>query len=371
MSNLLDSLKERNDEMLATLRELVETESPSRELDAIVRCAEKVAEMGEKILGAPFDVVIDEGRPHLRWRFEGEPRVLVLGHFDTVWPLGTIDRWPFAVENGKATGPGIFDMKAGLVQGLYAVAALPQREGIEILFNSDEEIGSRSSQALIEEGARAARAVLVLEPSEKGALKIARKGVASYVVEVTGRAAHAGLEPEKGANALIELAHLVLAIAEVARPEVGTTVTPSLGSAGTAANVVPAFGKFHVDVRAETEEELDRVDKELGAHQPTVAGTKMNLIRRGRRSPLPESISSELFARASRIASELGLAPLQGTRVGGGSDGNITAALGVPTLDGLGAVGAGAHAEGEHIVVSTMPERAALVARLLEDLRAE
>jgi glutamate carboxypeptidase len=347
----------------------VEVESPSRELDAIVRCAETVAEVGQKILGVAPDVVVEEGRPNLRWRFGGEPRVQMLGHFDTVWPLGTIDRWPFALEDGRATGPGIFDMKAGLVQGLFAVAALPNTEGIEILFNSDEEVGSHSSKALIEEGARHAKAVLVLEPSENGALKIARKGVAAYVVEVKGRAAHAGLEPEKGANAMIELAHLVLATAKIARPEVGTTVTPTLGSAGTAANVIPAFAKFHVDVRAETEEELERVDAALSAHRPTLLGTEINLDRRGRRSPMPESISSALFARASRIAVELGLDRLRGTKVGGGSDGNITAALGIPTLDGLGPVGAGAHAEGEHIVISAMAERAALVAGLIDDMR--
>lgn len=208
----------------------------------------------------------------------------------------------------------------------------------------------------------------MLEPSAGGALKTARKGVSTYRVEVQGRAAHAGLEPEKGANALIELAHQVLHLEALARPEMGTTVTPTVAGAGTTTNTVPAVAYVDVDVRVASGAEQQRVDQAMHALSATVAGTAVVVSGGPNRPPLPAFSSAALAARAVGLAAELGLGPLATCEVGGGSDGNFTAALGVPTLDGLGAVGDGAHARGEHVLVSAMPERAALVAALLEDL---
>jgi len=288
-----------------------------------------------------------------------------------VWPMGTLARWPFGRDGDRITGPGVFDMKVGLVQLFAALQTLDDLDGIAVLVTSDEEIGSTSSQQLIEDTARGASAALVLEPSSDGALKIARKGIAMYHVEIVGRAAHAGLEPHLGINATIEAAHQVLAIAEIGRPEIGTTVTPTVVQSGSTVNTVPAVARVLVDVRAETSAELRRVEDEMSALAAVVPGASVKAVADSVREPLERSASEALFARAQRHASTLGLPPLEGVAVGGGSDGNLTAAIGVPTLDGLGAVGANAHAEGEWASVSALPERTALVAALVRDLLEE
>ncbi len=362
-------------EMLAALRTLVEIESPSSDPAALAACAAEVAALGERLLGAAPEWVEAGGHPHLRWKWgaASQGRVLLLCHLDTVWPLGTLEGWPFTVSDGVASGPGAFDMKAGLVQGLFALAGLGAdgRDGVTLLVTSDEEIGSATSRALIEAEAAEAAAVLVLEPSAGagGALKTVRKGVATYQVDVQGRAAHAGLEPERGVNAMVELAHQALAVSGIGDPAQGTTVTPTVASAGTTDNTVPAAALLRVDTRAATPEEQARVDRELRALAPVVAGATVVVRRETMRPPLPASASTELFALAQRLAGQLGLGPLEQAMVGGGSDGNLTAGIGVPTLDGLGAVGGGAHALGEHVVVAAMPQRAALVAALTEALR--
>jgi glutamate carboxypeptidase len=307
-------------------------------------------------------------RGHLLWSGGGQTRVLLLGHVDTVWPFGTTDRWPFAVRDGRATGPGCFDMKAGLVQGLHALAGLDDLEGVALLATTDEELGSPTSRELVEQTARGCEAVLVLEPSAAGALKTGRKGVSNYELVVHGRAAHAGLEPEKGANAAVELAHQVLALAAVADADRGTTVTPTVVAAGTTTNTVPALARVAVDVRALEPAEQERVDRALRALTARVPGCSLELQGGVNRPPLAPGSSAALFARAQRLAAELGHPPLQGAHVGGASDGNFTAGLGIPTLDGLGAVGDGAHAEGEHVLLDTMAPRAELVRRLLAEL---
>jgi glutamate carboxypeptidase len=240
-----------------------------------------------------------------------------------------------------------------------------------VLLTADEEIGSPSSRALIEDTAAGAGAALILEPSAGAALKTARKGVSNYRVTVHGRAAHAGLEPEKGANATVEMAFAVLAVSALARPRSGTTVTPTVLRSGTATNVVPAEAVLQVDVRTATPEEQARVDVALRGLIAAVPGTTIEVTGGPNRPPLPASASADLFERAQRIAQHLGQAPLTSIEVGGGSDGNFTAALGVPTLDGLGAVGGGAHAEGEHVVLAAIPERIALLAGLVTDLLKE
>lgn len=368
MTALLTELRGRTPTLLEHLESLVEVESPSMDLLATARGADAADALVTLLLGSACERLGDGGRVHLRFSGGGPVAVVLVMHVDTVWPLGTTERWPFTVTGDTATGPGAFDMKAGLVQGLHALSLLPDLSGVRVLITTDEEIGSPTSRGLIEETARGARAALVLEPSAGGALKSARKGVSMYQLVVTGRAAHAGLEPEKGINAGLELAHQLLSLEGLADPPAGTTVTPTVISAGTTTNTVPARATAAVDVRAVTEAEQHRVDLALRGLLPALPGADLELLGGPNRPPLQPSASVDLVARAGRIAEALGLPPLRDVAVGGGSDGNFTAGVGVPTLDGLGAVGDGAHAEGEHVVVSAMPERAALVAALVQDL---
>jgi glutamate carboxypeptidase len=361
------SLRARLPEMLAALERLVNAESPSADVEAAERCARVIDALCHTLLGVELELIECGGRPHLR-RAWGEPRVLLLGHFDTVWPVGTVRTRPFRVEDGSAVGPGVFDMKAGIVQGLFALAALPELAGVELLLTSDEEVGSPTSRTLVEEAARHVSAVLVLEPSAAGALKVARKGSSSYSLSVRGRAAHAGLEPELGTNALVEMAAQVLAVGALADEAHGTSVTPAVAAAGTTANSVPDQARFTIDVRAWTTAELERVDRGVRALVPVVRGAALAVEGGIDRPPLEPEASRDLYACASACARALGLPRLEAAAVGGGSDGSLTAALGVPTLDGLGAVGAGAHAPDERVEVHTMPERAALVASLVGTL---
>lgn len=354
------------DAMIEDLRKLVEIESPSRDLAALAASAEAVAAVIESRLGGQAVLVESEAGPHVHWSAGDDPEVLILGHHDTVFPLGTLERRPFMVEDGHATGPGVFDMLGGLVQAVHGLAALDDLSGVEILVTADEEVGSRSSRALIEERALACGAVLVLEgAADGGALKTGRKGCGTFQVSIAGRASHAGLEPAAGVNALIEASHQVLDIAALARPEIGTTVTPTVASAGTLDNVVPAEATVIVDVRVESScGEKDRIEAAFAALAPHLDGAEIAVQGAVGRPPMPESASAELFAVAEQL-----LPDLEGKAVGGGSDGNFTAALGVPTLDGLGAVGGGAHADHEYLVIEAMVERANLVAGLVNAIR--
>ncbi len=354
--------------MLDALAELVSCESPSTDADATRACGDLLTELTVRHLDARPSLLESGGRTHLRFDW-GTPKVLVLGHLDTVWPTGTLARWPFQVTGDVATGPGVFDMKAGVVQAIAALSTLPSLDGVRLLLTTDEELGSPTSREIVLDAARGCSATLVCEPSAAGALKTARKGIALYQLVVTGRAAHAGLEPEKGANAGIALAGLVLEVADLGRPELGTTVTPTLMSAGTTSNTVPAAAQIALDVRAALPAELDRVDAALRALVTRVPGTTLEVTGGTNRPPLDSASSADLFTRAVRLAEDLGMPALQGIAVGGGSDGNFTAGAGVPTLDGLGAVGDGAHAEGEHVLVSQLEPRRRLLAALLEELR--
>jgi len=352
------------DAMLDDLRTLVEIESPSLELAALEQSAAALAAMIERHLGGSAQLVESPAGPHVHWRGGGDPKVLLLGHHDTVFPLGTLAARPFTVADGRATGPGVFDMLAGIVQALHGLATLDDLSTVELLFSADEEVGSGASRELIEERARACGAVLVLEPSaDGGTLKTGRKGCGTFDVVVRGRAAHAGLEPERGVNSLVEVAHQVLAINEIGCPELGTTVTPTVAAVGTADNVVPAEGRIKVDVRVESADEKARVESAMAALSPHDPDATIEVSGAVNRPPMPESASATLMPLASAVAPGLG-----GIAVGGGSDGNFTAAIGVPTLDGLGAVGGGAHADHEYVVVDTMPARAALVAGIVDRL---
>jgi len=361
------------DALLADATAMIRCESPSSDPEALARSAEVVARVGAGRLGTAPEVLVREGRRHLRWRFgAGPPRVLLLGHHDTVWPLGSLAAHPCQVRDGVLRGPGCFDMKAGLAMAFSAVAALPDRSGVSILVTADEEVGSPSSRALIEDEARGCAAALVLEASaDGGALKTARAGVSLYEVRLTGRAAHAGLEPEAGVNAALEAASQLLAVARLAAPQLGTTVTPTLLRAGTTTNTVPAEASFSVDVRTRNGAEQHRVHAALTGLSPVLAGARVTVSGGPNRPPLESSASAGLFERAQRLAGQLGLAPLRSAAVGGGSDGNFTAGVGTPTLDGLGAVGGGAHADSEHVLVAELAPRTALLTALVAELLAE
>jgi glutamate carboxypeptidase len=371
-STLVATMSARLPAILADIEALVRCESPSSVPDAVAKSADLVAAVGERHLGTAPELIALDGCPHLRWRFgDGQARVLVLAHHDTVWPLGSLETHPFAVDGGVLRGPGCFDMKAGLVLALHALAVLGAPDGVTLLVTGDEELGSPSSRELIEAEAAGCRAALVLEASaDGGALKTARKGVSRYEVRAVGRAAHAGLEPERGVNATVELAHQVLRVARLADPAVGTTVTPTALSSGTVANVVPAAGAFAVDVRMWDAAEQARVHAAMSSLRPAVPAAVLQISGGPNRPPLSAASSAGLFARASSLAAGLGLAPLKQASVGGASDGNFTAGVGTPTLDGLGAVGGGAHADHEHVLVEALPGRAALLAALIDELLA-
>jgi glutamate carboxypeptidase len=355
------------DTLVSDVRALVECESPTSDLAAVAASAEVVAEVGTRVLGTEPERLVVDGVTHLRWRLgRGPSRVLLLGHHDTVWPLGSLETHPCTVEDGVLRGPGCFDMAAGVVMALHAAAGL---DGVTVLVTGDEETGSATSRGLVEDEARRAQAVLVLEASaDGGALKTERKGTSLYELHVTGRAAHAGLEPEKGVNAGLELAHQLLAVAGLGDPALGTTVVPTSGSVGTTSNTVPAAATVSVDVRARTREEQERVDHALRGLRPVLDGAVLE-VRGGINRPPLDAVSSEaLWQRAVAVAERLGLPAQTRAAVGGASDGNLTAGVGTPTLDGLGAVGGGAHADHEHVLVAELAPRTALLRALVEDL---
>ncbi|MCK2219340.1 M20 family metallopeptidase [Actinomadura sp. ATCC 31491] len=302
----------------------------------------------------------------------GEVPVLLLAHYDTVWPAGTLAAWPFTVDGDLATGPGVFDMKAGLVQLVWAVRALEAaglpRPPLRLLLNGDEEIGSPLSRPLIEEAAESSAAVLVFEASADGALKTARKGVGIFQVAITGVEAHAGLEPAKGASAIDELARAVRHLHDLADPAAGTTLNVGVVRGGTGSNVVAGAAHAEVDVRVASQAEADRIAAALAALRPHDERAAIE-VRGGWNRPVMERGpgTARLFALARDVAAGLGV-ELEECSVGGASDGNFAAALGLPVLDGLGAVGAGAHARHEHVSVRGMVERSALTAALLNAL---
>ncbi len=369
VATLLPRLRASRTRILDDVATLVTCESPSDDLAATSACAELVGEIGRELIGVTAQTHDIDGRRHLVWRCGGPTSVLLVGHCDTVWPLGTLARWPFSVDGDRATGPGVFDMKAGLAQMFHALAALDDLTGVTILVTTDEELGSPSSRALIETEAAGARAALILEASAAGAIKVARKGVSLYRLTAHGTASHAGLEPEAGVNASIEIAHQVLAVAALGDSGTGTTVTPTVLHGGRTTNTVPDSAEVAVDSRAASRAEQLRVDDALRALRPVLPGARLELVGGINRPPLDRGASAGLFTLAAAQAERLGLTPPGAASVGGASDGNFTAGVGTPTLDGLGAVGDHAHAEGEWASVSAMPDRAALLAALVDAVR--
>jgi glutamate carboxypeptidase len=372
----LPFLKKRLPQMVETLRELTLHESPSLEKEPADRCCRFLADLWLQ-RGAIVAILQNEKRGnHLRvvWTLpDTRPRsqLLVLGHYDTVYPTGTLARMPFRISGGKAYGPGTFDMKAGIVQALFALDALRElrttiQKRIVFLWTSDEEIGSTTSRRLIEEHAQRSDAVFVLEPSlgPRGLVKTSRKGVGEAHLTVHGRASHAGLAPEKGVNAIHELAAQIARIEKWNDLRRGVTINADIVSGGSRTNVIADRAEATLDMRAWRQADMRVLEKRLLGLKPLHRGAKLELRGGFDRPPLERKHSAALFARAKAIARQLGFS-LGEAAAGGGSDGNFTAALGVPTLDGLGAVGDGAHAAHEHVLVHTMPQRAALLAALL------
>jgi glutamate carboxypeptidase len=368
-SDLLERARALLPAMVDAVEALVCTESPSEDVDACAAVAQEAVGILEGWLPEPARVEEHGGRPAWRWGPD-QPRILLLGHLDTVWPIGSLARLPFSNDGERLHGPGVFDMKAGIVQGwaALALAGVTEESGVGMLLTTDEEIGSHASRALISSASASADAVLVLEPSVDGALKTARKGTSWYAVDLAGRAAHAGLDPERGINALLAATELALMATQWADADAGTTVTPTILRAGTTSNTVPAHAHLMLDVRAWTTQEQVRVDRAVRGWQSEGLPVAVTIGGGIDRPAMEESTSADLFILAQGEAARIGLETLHGRSVGGASDGNLTAAAGLPTLDGLGAVGDGAHADHEWASIPALAERAALVAALLRTL---
>ena len=357
---------------MATLEHLVRCESPSDDPAALGRCAGELARALTE-LGMQVRMHSEGGRDHLRAETgAGGAQTLLLGHYDTVWPVGQLARMPIRREAGRLYGPGTYDMKAGIVIAMLALRALRDTQSpfgrIAMVWTADEETGSQTSRDMIEAEARRSQAVLVLEPSlPGGAVKTARKGVGEFHLRATGIAAHAGVEPEKGASAVHELARQIAAVLALDEPGRGLTVNVGTIRGGSRANVVAETASAEIDVRVPTLADADRVVAAITHLVPCDARVRLDITGGINRPPMERTPQvAALYERARRLAAALGRELSEGA-TGGGSDGNFTAALGVPTLDGLGAEGEGAHALHEHVRLDTLPFRAALVAGLLAD----
>ena len=352
---------------LVELEQLVRTQSPSEDLAALEKVMKVAQEIAAKNLEVPAEIITENSRPVFWWGSKN-PEIVLLAHLDTVWPIDSfLPLWE--VNGDLISGPGIFDMKAGFLQALYAVKEIPNAyEKVALIATSDEEIGSKSSRELIERVARGAKAVLVLEASLDGKVKVGRKGTSMYHITVHGRAAHAGLEPEKGINATVEIARIVGQLTALEKREAGTTVVPTLMKSGTTTNTVPAMAELDIDARSFLYSELERVDqavRAITAHHPEAGIEISGGINR---PPLELSATKSLYEICERVAAAMGRSPVGSASVGGASDGNFAAAAGAPTLDGLGAVGAGAHARNEHILASSIPGQISLLAGLIKEL---
>jgi glutamate carboxypeptidase len=362
--------------MLDLLRELTLLESPSTEKGPADRCCGFLANQWQ-LRGGVVEVLEQRVRGNqirVVWKASSEPasrQLLVLGHYDTVYPTGTLAAMPFRVSGGKAFGPGTFDMKGGIVQALFAFEVLqelkiPIVRTLVFLWTSDEEIGSESSRSLIEAEAKRSDAVFVLEPSlgPRGLIKTSRKGVGEVELVVHGRASHAGLAPEKGVNAIHELAAQLARIKTWNNVRRGVTVNADVIEGGSRVNVIADYAEATLDLRAWRTADMRTLERRLHSLKPIHRGAKLKVTGGFNRPPMERKQSAALFSRAKGLAKQIGFS-LGEAAAGGGSDGNFTAALGIPTLDGLGAVGDGAHSKDEHILVKAMPQRAALLAALL------
>ena len=375
MKSFLDYCLANHEWLLEFIEALVAIESPSDDAAAVNRCGGELAARLEALGGAITRIPSSAAGDHLRAVFgNGTRQILLLGHFDTVWPVGQLATMPLQRQRGRLHGPGVFDMKAGIGLASLATRAVIEQHGLDdcrivMLWTTDEEVGSTTSRALIEAEATRSDAVLVFEPSlPGGGLKTSRKGVGQFEMIARGVAAHAGLEPGKGVSAVRELARQIVAIDALQDPANGVTVTVGVIQGGTRANVVPAEARATIDARANTRADAERIVRVMTSLQPQLPGARLDVTGGFDRPPLERTEAVvKLFELARTAAAEIGIA-LQEGGAGGGSDGNFTAALGVPTLDGIGAIGDGAHALHEHVEIDALVPRAALIAGLLARL---
>lgn len=355
------------DMLVDALRTLVEAETPSGDSESLETGFLILRRLLEDLTGRKARIGHVDGVPYLHLPATAAPSVLIIGHLDTVWPVGTLTEIPFSVVDEIARGPGVFDMKSGLVIAMGALAGCAVPDHVGLLVTGDEEIGSATGRSLVELHSSAPLAVLIPEPSAPGGgIKLARKGVGIYGFAIRGREAHAGLEPERGFNATVEMGALIADLVELGDAAVGTTVTPTKANSGVTVNTVPADAMLHADVRAWTLPELKRVDAAIRARGPRVPGVEVTVHGGINRPPMEAGVSTALAELAQQAARDLGMDPIETTMVGGGSDGNFSAALGTPTLDGVGALGGGAHARHEWVDVSSLTDRARWLASLCE-----
>ncbi len=350
--------------MLAALEALVKLESPTEDLAACQDVVRLASELATTILGTPAQIRDVNGRPVFWWGAEN-PDVVVLAHLDTVWPKGSFTPL-WKVEGNKATGPGIFDMKAGFIQALYAMKGITGSAAL--VATTDEETGSATSKEFIKEISAKAKAVLVLEASLNGMVKTGRKGTAMYQIKIHGRASHAGLEPEKGINSTVEIAHAIIAVASLENKEHGTTVVPTMLRAGNSTNTVPDLAVLDIDIRSYSMDDLKRVDAAIRNLKAVNSDARYEITGGFNRPPLETSSTMALYERAEKVAKELGMPHLGHASVGGASDGNFAAAAGAQVLDGLGAIGDGAHAAHEWVDISTLEIRSTFLHALIKDL---
>ena len=352
---------------LADLKELVECQSPSEDLEA---CRQVVA-LAVEIAGRNLPTIASprtEGERPIFWWGSEKPEVVLLCHLDTVWPIDSyLPLW--RQDGDQIFGPGIFDMKTGFLQAMYALKDIPNAfEKVALIGTTDEEIGSHASRALIEELARGSKAVLIFESSIDDTVKIGRKGTSMYKVTVRGRAAHAGLEPEKGINATTEIAEVVLVLSQLESSEHGTTVVPTMMQSGSTTNTVPAIATLDIDARSFYSSELVRIDKAIHGFKAKHPEARIEIVGGINRPPLERAATAELYELIESVAKKLNLPPVGHVSVGGASDGNLAAAAGARVLDGLGATGHGAHAAHEHILASRIENRISLIAGLIKEL---
>jgi glutamate carboxypeptidase len=373
MNKFLEFMTSHSDEMLGDLIALVEHQSPTEDKPLVDACGNFLTQLFSRHLNVtPERFPQSEAGDHLLFKIgQGNRRTLLLTHFDTVWDL---DRLGTRIEDGKYYGPGAFDMKAGVIQGIWALKALVAANALDnhevwFLCTSDEETGSWHSRSLIEETAKQCDQVLVLEPSEEGTgnLKIARKGTGHFHMSIKGKAAHAGNNPLGGISAAEEMARQILSLHALQDLSKGTTVNVGIAQAGNRINVIPDHATLSIDVRVTSLEEAERVEKEIRASLPFLDGAQIDISGGLNRPPMELNERNRLlFEQAVTAAKTLGF-ELAGSAVGGGSDGNFTSALDIPTLDGLGAEGGGPHAEYEHVVIAGLPRRAALISQIISN----
>jgi glutamate carboxypeptidase len=350
--------------MLAALEALVRCESPTEDLDACRSVVRLASDIATRVLGTPAEIKEIEGRPVFWWGAQS-PEIVLLAHLDTVWPHGSYQPL-WEVKGDVVRGPGVFDMKAGFLQALYALKGI---EGsVALIATTDEETGSHASRALIKEVSSKAKAVLVLEASLDGKVKTGRKGTSMYQVHVHGVASHAGLEPEKGVNATTEIAHIILSLASLENKEHGTTVVPTVVHSGNTTNTVPDHAILDIDIRSFAISELERVHAAITGITAVNPLARIEVTGGINRPPVQPTATATLYERAEKVAASIGMAPLGSAHVGGASDGNFAAAAGAQVLDGLGAVGQGAHAPHEWVSAASLEPRTALLHALIKDL---